>query len=141
MKTFSKIIEATSKDEQVHAQFGAELIKIIRKENPEWFDADMEQKIRRAIRKAYKAEVEVLDWIFERGELEFLPKESCVQFLRKRFNNSLSLIGYSSEYEVDVELIKPTKYFDRYSTITKDFDFFDQRPTDYAKGKSYDDIF
>lgn len=141
LKTFSKVIEATSKDEQVHAQFGAELLKIIRKENPEWFDEEMEQKIRRAIRKAYKAEAEVLDWIFERGELEFLPKESCVQFLRKRFNHSLALIGYDPEYDIDEDLIKPTKYFDRYSTITKDFDFFDQRPTDYAKGKSYDDIF
>ena len=34
----SNVIEATSKEEQIHGLFGIELIKVIREERPEWFD-------------------------------------------------------------------------------------------------------
>ena len=53
---FTTVVNATSKEEAIHAQFGAELIKIIKHENPEWFDQEMEDKIRRNIRKALTAE-------------------------------------------------------------------------------------
>ena len=140
LKTFAKIVEATSRDEQVHAGFGAALINIIRAENPEWFDADMEAKIRRAINKAYISEVEVLDWIFEEGELDFMPKDVCVEYLKTRFNNSLSLLGYSDEYAVDEEKLEPCKFFDRLSKSTVDGDFFNGRGTAYVTSKDFGGI-
>ncbi len=140
LKTFAKIVEATSRDEQVHAGFGAALINIIREENPEWFDADMEAKIRRAINKAYISEVEVLDWIFEEGELDFMPKEVCVEYLKTRFNNSLSLLGYSDEYAVDEEKLEPCKFFERLSKSTVDGDFFNGRGTAYVTSKDFGGI-
>ena len=138
LKNFGKVVESTSKDEGVHGMFGAAIVNILREEQPEWFDQEMEDKTRRAIRKAYRAELGVLDWIFQDGELDFLPKESIIEYLKTRFNLSLSMIGYDPEFEIDNKVLKPAKFFDRISKATVDFDFFDGRSTAYAKGKSFD---
>lgn len=133
LTNFSTIVTATAKEENLHGQFGAELIKIIREENPDWFDDEMEQKIRRNIRKAYKAEVEVLNWIFEKGELEFMPKENIIEYLKSRFNYSLEQVGYNPEFEIDKELIKPCKFFDRMSKSSVAFDFFNEKGIEYSE--------
>ena len=131
LTNFSTVVGATAKEENLHAQFGAELIKIIKQENPEWFDLELEQKTRRAIRKAFKAEVETLDWIFEEGELEFMPKNVVVNYLKHRFNLSLALIGYDEEYEVDEKLLEQTEYFERSTKCSVSFDFFNESNVDY----------
>ena len=61
LSNFNSVISATAREENLHAKFGEELIKIICSENPEWFDEEMESKIRRNVRKALVAETEVLD--------------------------------------------------------------------------------
>ena len=38
LKGISNVVEATSKEEQIHGDFGIDLINIIKKENPQWFD-------------------------------------------------------------------------------------------------------
>jgi len=131
LTNFSTVVTATAKEENLHGQFGAELIKIIRKENPDWFDQEMEDKIRRNVRKAYKAEMEVLDWIFEKGELEFMPKVNVEEYLKFRFNYSLNQLGYKPEFEIDEELLKPTQFFERMTKSSVSFDFFDEKSTDY----------
>ena len=45
LKGISNVVEATSKEEEIHGNFGAELINIIKKENPEWFDEDFEELV------------------------------------------------------------------------------------------------
>ena len=44
---------------------------IIKEENPEWFDEEFYKLINSACKKAYIAECGILDWIFEKGELDF----------------------------------------------------------------------
>tara|TARA_Y100000389_G_scaffold204533_1_gene257758 strand:- start:1405 stop:2388 length:984 start_codon:yes stop_codon:yes gene_type:complete len=139
LKNFSKVINATAREEILHGKFGAEIINIIREENPEWFDSDMEDKIRRNIRKAYIAEVQVLDWIFEHGELEWISKEEVQEFLKYRFNDSLNQIGYESEYEIDNNKLKKSDYLERMLLATKDFDFFDGKSTDYNLDNSFEE--
>tara|TARA_R110000764_G_scaffold53114_4_gene115496 strand:- start:158 stop:640 length:483 start_codon:yes stop_codon:yes gene_type:complete len=41
LKGISNVVEATSKEEEIHGNFGAEIINIIKKENPEWFDIEI----------------------------------------------------------------------------------------------------
>jgi len=69
-KGISNVVEATSKEEDIHGNFGVELINIIKSENPEWFDEDFENLINSACKKAFNAECKILDWIFESGELD-----------------------------------------------------------------------
>lgn len=139
LSNFNAVISATAREENLHAKFGEELIKIIRDENPDWFDSDMEDKIRRNVRKALKAETEVLDWIFEKGELEFLPKESIIEYLKSRFNKSLNQIGYSDEFEVNDDLLKPTEFLEVQLMASSSFDFFNEKSTDYSQNTAFDD--
>ena len=75
MKGISNAVEATSKEEQIHGDFGIDIIKILQQENPDWFDEGYKRMIQDVCREAYEAESKIVDWIFEAGELEFLPKK------------------------------------------------------------------
>ena len=132
-KGISNVVEATSKEEEIHGNFGAEIINIIKKENPEWFDEEFEDLIYSACKKAYTAECGILDWIFEKGELKFLSKETIQNFIKNRFNNSLEKIGMKSIFEVDSELLKSTEWFDIEILGTKEGDFFYKKSVDYNK--------
>ena len=138
LKTVANVINATAREEILHGKFGSRLVQIIRDENPEWFDDEMEAKIRRSIRKAYRAEMKVLDWIFETGELEFMPRIHVDEFLKYRLNDSLSLLGYVDEYEVDEELLEKSDFLTSMLTATSDFDFFDMKSSDYGTGDDFD---
>lgn len=133
MNNFNAVVTATGKEEALHGRFGAELIRIIKEENPDWFDQDMEDKIRRNVRKAFAAECEVLDWIYEGHELSFMPKATVVEYLKGRFNLSLAQIGYQPEFEVDQDLLAPTEFFDIAVKTSQSFDFFNEKSSEYAK--------
>jgi len=144
LKGISNVVEATSKEEEIHGNFGAEIINIIKEENPEWFDEEFNELIYSACKKAYEAECGILDWIFEQGELEFLSKETIQHFIMNRFNNSLKRIGMKPIFEVDTNLLASTKWFDIEITATKEGDFFYKKQVDYnkkSKSITVDDLF
>ena len=143
-KGISNVVEATSKEEEIHGNFGSEIINIIKSENPEWFDEEFEQLIDSACKKAYAAEVKILDWIFEKGELEFLSKKTIENFIQNRFNNSLTRIGMKPVFDVDLSEIEKTLWFDVEITATKEGDFFYKKQVDYnkkSKSITEDDLF
>jgi ribonucleotide reductase beta subunit family protein with ferritin-like domain len=143
-KGISNVVEATSKEEEIHGNFGSELINIIKEENPEWFDEEFEALIVSACHKAYAAECGILDWIFENGELSFLSKDTIKHFIQNRFNNSLNRIGMKSVFEVDFTEIEKTLWFDVEILSTKEGDFFYKKSTDYnkkSKSITEDDLF
>jgi ribonucleoside-diphosphate reductase beta chain len=143
-KGISNVVEATSKEEEIHGNFGSELINIIKEENPEWFDEEFEQLIDSACKKAYIAECKILDWIFEKGELSFLTKDTIKSFIQNRFNNSLARIGMKPVFEVDFSEIEKTLWFDVEILSTKEGDFFYKKQIDYNKKSqsiTEDDLF
>ena len=143
-KGISNVVEATSKEEDIHGNFGVEVINIIKKENPDWFDDEFNELIYSACKKAYKAECKVLDWIFENGELEFLSKETIQHFIQNRFNNSLAKIEMKPLFTPDLSLLEKTMWFDVEITSTKEGDFFYKKSVDYnkkSKSITEDDLF
>jgi ribonucleoside-diphosphate reductase beta chain len=143
-KGISNVVEATSKEEDIHGNFGAEIINIIKKENPEWFDEEFNQLIYSACIKAFKAECKILEWIFENGELEFLPKSTIEQFIKNRFNNSLQRIGMEPLFDINFEELEKTLWFDVEILSTKEGDFFYKKSIDYnkkSKSITEDDLF
>lgn len=143
-KGMSNVIEATSKEEQIHGLFGIELINIVREEKPEWFDDEMEQLVMDSCRKAYESEKEVIDWIYEKGELDFLPKYTVQEFVKNRLNNSLVNIGYDRLFDVDEDEVEKTDWFLDELLSTKHVDFFVKRTINYTKKSSSitsDDLF
>lgn len=143
-KGISSVIEATSKEENIHGMFGTELINIIKEENPEWFTEELEQTIIEACLNAYKSEEKVIDWIFEAGELDFLPKATVKEFIKDRFNLALRGIGFKDIFEIDPDIIESTDWFSDELISTKHGDFFVKRSINYnkrSKSITSDDLF
>ncbi len=132
-KGIANAVEATSKEEQIHGLFGVELVETIKTENPDVFDDDFAEDVQEACRQAYEAEMEILDWIFSEGELEFLPRAHVDAFLRDRFNQSLENVDVEPIFETDDDLLAETRWFDEDIMMTKDNDFFSKRSTTYNK--------
>lgn len=144
LKGMSNAVEATSKEENIHAMFGFELVNLIKKENPEWWTEDLVDYIKTITHQAYDAEVEIIDWMYEEGDSEFAPKEQTVEYIKKRFNSSLVEIGVDPIFDIDESIIKKTQWFDEEIDINKDTDFFNKRSTAYTKKQksvSEDDLF
>ena len=84
LKDLNNTVQATQKEEQIHGLFGAKVIQIIKEEFPEWFNEEFNIKIVRACNKAYIAEMKVLDWIFEQGEIDILPRNEINEFIMSK---------------------------------------------------------
>jgi len=132
-KGISNAVEATSKEEQIHGMFGTELINIIKREHPEWFDDSHREIVRTMCIEAYQAEDAIIDWIFAEGELEFMPKAEVKEFVKDRLNRSLKGIGMAPVFTVDEALLEKTDWFDDEVLTTKHVDFFDKRSINYNK--------
>lgn len=132
-KGISNAVEATSKEEQIHGLFGADIINILRAEHPDWFDAAHEEIVYGICDEAHSAENDIIDWIYEAGELPFLPSAAVKEFVKKRFNDSLQRIGFKKRYDVDQKLVDGTRWFDDEVIATKHVDFFDKRSINYNK--------
>ena len=133
LKGISNVVEATSKEEQIHGDFGIDLIKIIKEENPDWFDEGHSLLVQETCKEAFLSESKLIDWIFEKGELDFLPKAVIKEFIKNRFNNSLESIGITKVFEVDQTLLSQTDWFDDEIIGTKHGDFFVKRSINYSK--------
>lgn len=133
LKGISNVVEATSKEEQIHGDFGIDIINIIREEQPAWFDKSYELLIQQLCEDAYTAESKIVDWIFEEGELDFLPKDVVNEFIKNRFNKSLASIGIEEVFKVDEKLLAETEWFDDEIIGTKHGDFFVKRSINYSK--------
>lgn len=133
LKGISNVVEATSKEEQIHGDFGIDLIKIIKNENPEWFDEDHTLMIQEMCKEAFSAESKIIDWIFENGELDFLPKDVINEFIKNRFNKSLQSIEVPAVFDIDEALLSQTEWFDDEIIGTKHGDFFVKRSINYSK--------
>jgi len=144
LKGISNVVEATSKEEQIHGDFGIDLIKILRDEHPEWFTEEYHERIKNMCVKSFESESALVDWIFEKGELDFLPKAVVNEFIKNRFNNSLASIGIEKVFEIDQDLISQTEWFDDEIIGTKHGDFFVKRSINYTKraqSVTKDDLF
>jgi len=133
LKGISNVVEATSKEEQIHGDFGIDLIKILKSEKPDWFDSEYEKRIQEMCKKAFEAESAIVDWIFEKGELDFLPKKQVLEFIKDRFNRSLESIGVKTVFVTDPLLVNETEWFNDEIIGTKHGDFFVKRSINYSK--------
>lgn len=121
------------REETLHAMFGAYIINEIREEYPEWFNAEFEVKFHRACRKAYEAELGIVKWIYDNGELDDLPLEVVDEFLKYRFNESMQMIGIKPIFEVDYEKIKQVDWFLTELRVQVQPDFFYKKSNNYSK--------
>lgn len=133
MKNVSNIIAWTSVDEQIHANAGIYLINKIREEQPELLtDSDIEN-IYTLVDQSIELESEILDWIFEMGELSVFSKQDLLNFMKYRVDDSLKKINMNTRYNVTPEQYRPMTWFEEEVFANSLDDFFAKRPVDYTK--------
>jgi len=133
LKGISNAVEATSKEENIHAEFGFDLVNLIKKENPKWWTPELIEDLIVATKEAFEAESEIVEWIFEKGDLDFLTKAQTIEFIKHRFNVSLNSINIDNVFQVNENLLLTTEWFDDEIITTKHTDFFNKRSINYSK--------
>ncbi|UZR97418.1 ribonucleotide-diphosphate reductase subunit beta [Chondrinema litorale] len=133
MKNISNIIAWTSIDEQIHANAGIFIVNKIKEEFPEFFDEEMQGKIKDIVSSSINIEAEILDWIFADGELETINKENLLNFMKYRVDDSLNQIGLPKMYAVTESEYQKMAWFEEEIFANSLDDFFAKRPVDYTK--------
>lgn len=121
------------KEEIVHAKLGAYIINLIKAENPEWFGKDFEDKIISACYKAFEAECNIIEWMFEDVSLSYLNRDNMVEFIKTRFNDSLEMIGILPIFVIDDAKLAPMQFMTEAIYAYTKNDFFDTQSTNYTK--------
>lgn len=133
MKNISNIIAWTSVDEQIHAKAGIYIVNQIKKEFPDFFNDQNQENIHEAVLKSLEVEAEILDWIFEDGELTFISKENLLNFMKYRVDESFQEIGLKKVFHITSEQYQPMSWFEEEVFANSLDDFFAKRPVDYTK--------
>lgn len=133
LKEIDAVVDATMVEEIVHANLGAYIINLIKKEHPTWFGQDFEEKIINACYKAFEAECNIIEWMFDGESLPYLKPENMIEFIKSRFNESLELIGIKPIFTIDSKLIEPLQFMVESIYAYKRNDFFDTQSTNYTK--------
>ena len=144
LKGISNAVEAASKEEDIHARFGYEIVNLMKKENPHWWTKELQNSLYEATQEAYEAELGIVDWIYNGSELDFLPKRIVKEFVKDRFNKALKAIGLDEMFDTNPILLEKTAWFVEETLSTKNIDFFVKRSVAYSKKtKSFteDDLF
>lgn len=133
MKDIRNIIKWSAIDERLHFNIGALIIQILRKEHPELFDDELNEIVRKACIKSVKYESDILDWVFEDGELEHLSKEDLLNYMKSRVNESMEIMGFAYPFEEVGDLSKTDFFYEEVFADSQD-DFFALRVADYTIG-------
>lgn len=142
LKDTAQQVEYTRNEEQLHAQVGIKIINTLRKEYPELFDQELEDRIIEEAVAALSAEFNVIDWILQGYSEEALNADILKAYITDRVNQSLGAIGYDTVIpNPDRALLRHVEWMDIEAIAPTDTDFFHKKPTSYAKGVNVRSIF
>ncbi len=132
-KGVSNAIEATSKEENVHGLFGAELLRLLKEEKPDLFGEAFQEEALRLAQGLFRAEEGLLDWLFARGEPALVGHGETLEFLKHRYNEVLALHGLPEAFPVDRVKLRDAEWFTLELLADKEVDFFNKRSVAYAR--------
>lgn len=139
LKGMSNTISSTSLEENLHAMFGADIIKTRRIESPEWFTHEFDLEVEQLVEQSYQAELAIINWIFELGEISAVSKQTVIEYIKNRYNKGLVDAGFSPYFTVNESLLTETEFFDLQVATTTHVDFFHKKSSGYSKKMvSYD---
>ena len=131
LKNTSNIIAWTSIDEQTHANAGIYLLNKLEEEG--FINQEIKDNMAKDVLKYIDYEAELLNWIYEEGELSFFTKEDMLNFMKYRVDLSLEKIGIKKLFNITDAQYKPMMWFDEDVFANELDDFFAKRPTAYTK--------
>jgi len=130
LKDIDNVVQATQKEETIHAAFGVYLINQIQEESS--LPSSFKEEIQRASLEAIDAETDIIDWIMPRS-LPWLDKSTIQEFLKHRFNESLESIHIAPIFSVNQSILQKVSWFEDEIYAEVNTDFFNKRPVTYSK--------
>lgn len=141
-KDIANIVQYTSKEENLHMEGGIALINEIKKEHPELFDDEMMDKIYEETKEAFEAEKNLIKWILDGYENDFLSEDILEKYIKYRYNECLSKIGVNKPFKLKQEEIDKFIWMEEEILAPAMTDFFHKKPIDYVKkNKGFTDLF
>lgn len=132
LKTISALQQSTATEEIVHYSFGVDLINIIKKEYPQLWEEYLIESIEKNIKEAYKTEIKLIDWFFEKGIPEHLTREEVVNFLNYNFNIIARDLDLNIKFKCDEKLYNEKSEWMLLKLHSAEPDFFDNAVGGYA---------
>lgn len=140
LKDTNQQVMYTKNEELIHSRVGIWIVNQARKEYPELFDEEMEQRVLAEAKEAFEWEAKIIDWLLEDYRGERLSPDAIKEYVKSRINESMEEIGYQKPFEIDSEKARDYEWMDE-EVIGNNFtDFFYKRPVNYSKAnKSFDE--
>lgn len=131
LKNTSNIIAWTSIDEQTHANAGIYILNKLAEEG--YLTNEIKERMAQDVMNYIQYEEELLNWIYEKGELSFFSKTDMLNFMKYRVDESMEKIKLKKIFNITYEQYKPMKWFEEDVFANELDDFFATRPTAYTK--------
>lgn len=106
LKSVGALQRSTATEELVHYSFGIDVINIIKKEHPQLWSEYLIDLVGKNIKAAYQAELDLIDWFFEKGVPEHLSKDEVINFLNYNFNVICKDLKLNITYDYDEQMFE-----------------------------------
>jgi ribonucleoside-diphosphate reductase beta chain len=135
LKDTAQQIQYTRNEELLHAQAGILLINTLRKEYPELFDEELENRVKEECWLAIGYESNLIDWMLDGYTAEGLTSDILKAYTKNRMKEAMIAIGFDTiKLTAEEELLlEYTLWADEETYGTTMTDFFQKRPVEYAK--------
>ena len=133
----SQMIRFIQRDEVTHLLLFQNMINSVRKERPELFTTELEQKVRAMFRKAVELEASWGAYITQ-GQILGFTDGIITQYIQYLADKRLDAVGYKPEYNVK----HPIPWVDGYASFNDQrTNFFEGNVVNYSKGSiDFDDF-
>ena len=142
LKGIGQQMKWSVRDESLHSKMGCQLFRHMCEEYPELKQA-VQLEVEEAARIMVDMEMQFIDKIFEKGDLDNMKSEDLKHFIKKRCNEKLLELGYTGIFGYDTNRAAELDWFYHLTGGHTHTDFFAIRPTDYSKaneGEDFEDI-
>ena len=124
-------IEYIMRDESMHLNFGIEIIKTIREENPDLWTQSFQDRIVGLVRDAAKLEYTYAREVFPKG-IFGLNADGFKQYIEHIADRRLESVGLPAQFGVS----NPFGWMSEVADLSKRKNFFETRVTEYKTGGS-----
>lgn len=133
LSTISALQQSTAIEEDLHYNFGIDIINIIKEEYPQLWDSYLTELIYKNIKMAYTTEKQLINWFFEKGVPDHITKEEVLNFLNYNFSRVSEDLGLKNNFKYDKDLFEnKNKWFILKTKSKTEPDFFDRVVGDYS---------
>ncbi len=136
MTSTATIIKYIQRDELTHVVLFQNIIKELKREEPDLFTPDLIEELREMTRTAVDHEIKWGQYIVN-NEIPGLTNEVIERYIKYLANERLNRLGFEILYPE--QTVHPMKWVDRFADLnaTKT-DFFEQKVTNYTKAGTLD---